>query len=93
MKVNLTKQHDLIPMLMSGLRTQAVSMKFTKADGSIRDMTATLSPHLIPDEYTPKHSEVSEECEEHPSFARVFDVNALGWRTVKFASVLEFDAV
>ena len=93
MKANLITNHDLIPMLMSGLRSQVVAIKFTKADGTIRNMAATLAPRLIPLEHAPKGTAVAEDSEEHPSFVRVFDVNASGWRTIKFSAVREFDAI
>jgi hypothetical protein len=94
MKANLKARPELIPMLMEGLRKQIVSLSFTKKDGSIREMTATLNPLLIPTEHQPKgNATVVADIDEEPTFVRVYDTEAEGWRTVIFDNVLEFGAV
>lgn len=93
MKANLSSNPELIPMLMEGLRSQIVSVTFKKKDGTIREMRATLNPFLIPAEDAPKGKSGVTEDEEEPSFVRVYDTEAKGWRTVLFDAVTEFGEV
>ena len=90
MKAKLKTQPDLIPMFLEGLRTQVVSLTFTKKDGTLREMTATLNPALIPTEHQPKGNSTVEAPDEEPTFVRVYDIDAQGWRTVIFDAVTEF---
>lgn len=91
MKAKLKTNHDLIPMLMDGLRKHVVSITFEKKDGTMREMAATLNPLLIPTEHQPKgNSTVVADIDEEPTFVRVFDTEAMGWRTVIFDAVTDF---
>jgi hypothetical protein len=91
MKAKLKTQPDLIPMFLKGLRESVVALTFTKKDGTSREMNATLNPLLIPTEHQPKgNATVVADIDEEPTFVRVFDVDAKGWRTVIFDAVTEF---
>jgi hypothetical protein len=85
----LKSQPNYIPILLEGLRSSIVEINFNKKDGLKRVMNATLRQDLIPSESLPKGEGVAV-VEEEPTFVRVFDVDALGWRTIIFDSVNSF---
>jgi len=88
------KLHDtLIKVLLSGLRSEAVKVVFTKKDETIRTMICTLNPSLIPAEHAPKGTDANAATEdvEDPTYIRVFDIENAGWRSFIFDSVLSFE--
>lgn len=91
MKAILKTHPDFIPIFLKGLRDSLVSLAFTKKDGNVRKMNATLNPFLIPTEHQPKgNTSVIDDNGEDPTFIRVYDVDTKGWRTVIFDAVTEF---
>lgn len=77
------------------LRNNAVNLEFTKVDGSIRRMVATLNDYLIPLDKQPKVQVVDEAVEavvkpvkaENLEVVRCFDLEAQGWRSFKITSL------
>lgn len=64
-------------------------IKFTKADGSIREMNATLEPKTIAAlNLTPKTSNTTSD----DTILKVVDVDLLDWRTIKVDKILEFNS-
>jgi len=80
------------------IRSGVWTVQFVKANGSIRDMEATLDQSMIPEEHIPK-SEKSQASDktahtvtnnEYRGLVRVFDVEAQGWRTVNLNTLIEY---
>lgn len=81
------KVNDMIDvdMLKKGLYEGEVIVKFTKVDGSIREMRCTLKE--IPADKQPKTTTESKE-NVNPSIMKVFDVENDGWRSFRLDSVI-----
>jgi len=75
----------IISLLNEGL----VKLKFTKADGSIRNMLATRYMPLIPTENHPKTG--SGDTQENQSTIRCYDVENDGWRSFKLDSLISIN--
>lgn len=85
--INLTEQYR--GFLKNGICT----VTFTKVNGDTRVMRCTLNQSFIPDSQLP--TPPSEQAEESAvnSFIgviRVFDTEALGWRSFRVDSVTDF---
>lgn len=68
----------------------AVTVKFTKKDGSERTMLCTLNEQKIPFDKLPKLKEPTEEAPAVASVVdavRVFDVEKQEWRSFRFDSI------
>ncbi len=65
------------------LGTHAVT--FTKKDGTIREMIASLCPVDIPSEHTPKGTGIISDASDSP--LRVYDVANEGWRSININTV------
>jgi len=64
------------------LRNAVVTVTFTKADGTIRDMKCTLSPMFLPKQ------EVTESERKHsPDSCPVWDMEKGAWRSFRWDSV------
>ena len=71
-------------LILEGLRNGSMLVVFTKADGTKREMHATLCEELIPEEKRPKEkpsSTVSSETQ------RVFDLKLKEWRSFRWDRV------
>jgi hypothetical protein len=66
------------------LKSGVVELKFTKVDGSIREMRATRKLDLIGEEHTPKKDSTPLE-----TTLRVFDLDAKGWRSFRVENLIE----
>jgi hypothetical protein len=69
------------------LHDGVVTVKFTKKDGSDREMRCTLKEDLIPSEMKPKGSGKAKSSDS----IAVFDVDVVGWRSFRFDSVKELN--
>ena len=74
--------------LKNQLKEKICRVTFTKVDGSTRIMNCTLNTSMIP-------AEVSEETKkrtktENAEVQAVYDVEAQGWRSFRWASVTNF---
>ena len=94
-EVNKTIMRDWIKGL---LQVSTITVQFTKADGTVRDMTCTLNPDKLPDMVTtgPVDGIVSESAKlkkapDHESL-RVFDTHKQEWRSFRFDRLLKITA-
>lgn len=78
------ERSDLITQLGNG----TVKVVFKKVDGSMRTMICTKRTDVIPTEALPKgqRSTLDRLC-------TVWDLEAKGWRSFNFDSVVEYEAV
>lgn len=70
------------------LRKGIVYLEFEKADGSIREMRATLCQELIPDDKQPKGKRAPSEAEELGELIKCYDVDIDEWRSFRLDSVI-----
>ena len=71
--------HDLRRRLKSG---KSVNVRFTKSDGTVRDMTCTSNFDHIPADKHP-NTTLNAQKEKDPNLFTVFDVEKQGWRSFK----------
>lgn len=71
-------------LILEGLRNGSMLVVFTKADGTKREMHATLCEELIPEEKRPKE-EVSRATSSEVQ--RVFDLKLKEWRSFRWDRV------
>jgi len=72
------------------LQKGIVEIKFTKVNGDERVMLATLSEDLIPMDLRPKDDAVVQPRVPNPDVQRVYDVEADGWRSFRWDSLMEW---
>ena len=80
MKIKHTKE-----TLKTALQTGAHSVTFTKLDGSVREMVASLHASDIPSEHTPKGTGMVSDAEDSP--LRAYDIPNAGWRSINVSTV------
>ena len=83
MEINKT---ELIELLVAG----AVSVTFTKADGTDRVMKCTKWMDLIPEENHPKTQSTGDSTSDNIT---VFDLEKGGWRSFNITKVKEYSVV
>ena len=69
------------------LKSQEVTISFTKKDGTERKMICTLAENKIPSEKMPKNSEKSKSDDA----LAVFDIEKNDWRSFRWDSVTKID--
>lgn len=72
--------------LLESLRSQAVQITFTKADGTTRIMRATLQAELLPNVHAAERS----NREPNPQVLKVWDLEKSAWRSVRVDRIQEF---
>lgn len=94
-EVNKTIMRDWIKGL---LQVSTITVQFTKADGTVRDMACTLNPDKLPVMVTtgPVDGIVLESAKprkapDHESL-RVFDTDKQEWRSFRFDRLLKITA-
>lgn len=89
-----TRMRDWVRSL---LNTQAVTVEFVKADGSVREMQCTLNGNLIPapvvtapvvESTEPK----KERKQPDPEVVKVFDLQAGAWRSFRMDRLKKISA-
>lgn len=83
---------DMIMFDLTPLNKNVMFLKFTKKDGSIREMYATKDLNRIPFTKHPKPVEQSEQQESKTTavnVTRVFDVEIKEWRSVLHDNIIE----
>ena len=75
------------------LREGIVEVKFTKVNGEERTMLATLNMDLIPIDMLPKQDSdaIVEPSVPNLNVQRVYDVEADGWRSFRWDSLIEWN--
>jgi hypothetical protein len=71
---------------LSDLQSHVCFVKFTKLDGSIREMRCTLKEDLLP----PVNKPTMTGRVPNPNVVSVWSVDDEGWRSFRKDSVLEF---
>ena len=72
------------------LRESAYKIEFTKADGTLRKMTATRISSEIPLEKAPKES---REITDTQNAVPVFDLDIGEWRSVTIKNIISMEKV
>jgi predicted polyphosphate/ATP-dependent NAD kinase len=71
--------------LKAALQTGAHSVTFTKKDGTMREMIASLHADDIPVEHTPKGTGIVSDAADSP--LRAYDIANEGWRSINVSTV------
>lgn len=78
--------------IIAVLSSKQVNLSFTKQDGSVRRMEATLSDALIPKAPVSVLQEEKNVRKEGPeNNVRVWDMEAASWRSFNISSLITFD--
>ena len=77
----MNTEDNLIQALLAG----PVNIAFTKADGTVREMRATLSGKLVPAEFQERSGKPHAD---NPDVQKIFDLDANGWRSYRKANLL-----
>jgi hypothetical protein len=75
--------------IQSKLRSTICQIKFTKTDGTIRVMNCTLNENMIPSTEQVEGMETQTRA-ENTRVQKVYDIEAKGWRSFRWSSLLEF---
>ena len=79
--------NDFKQNVLQKLRTDDVTVRFTKVDGSERTMRCTLSEVHIPSDKQPKTKESGSPA---GSALRVFDLDKGEWRSFRLESLISY---
>jgi len=87
MKEGLRPEHELV---MKQLYTGVVKLSFTKKDGTLREMNATLVTSEIPEVH--QKTQLPNDPREQDNVL-VWDVDQIGWRTFKMSMIESYDGL
>ena len=87
MKEGLRPKHELV---MKQLYTGVVKLSFTKKDGTLREMNATLVTSEIPEVH--QKTQLPNDPREQDNVL-VWDVDQIGWRTFKMSMIESYDGL
>lgn len=76
---------------VSLLQNGPVRVVFTKVNGEVRNMKATLNKNLIPLTQAPANP--AEDTDRSSNVIRVFDLDAQDWRSFRVDAVTEFEPI
>jgi hypothetical protein len=86
--------------VLSALRdNEYTRLRFTKADGTVRDMVATLNATQLallykdPDFSAIKYENVDMEDTVNPETVVVFDLERRGWRSFRVDRLISFEGI
>lgn len=65
-------------------RAGVISVKFTKKDGSLRNMRCSLQEKYLP----PLMNDAETTTKDNPDVLAVWDIEAKGWRSFRIDSVM-----
>jgi hypothetical protein len=65
-----------------------INIQFTKVDGTVRDMKATLYEGNIPYNTVVERSDSISKIKENPDIVKVYDMENKGWRSFRFDSLI-----
>ncbi len=77
--------------IQADLKHSVAEVVFTKDDGTIRTMKATLSAQYLPkmtEEYVPGQPDPETYVAGDPNLVAVWDIEANGWRSFKINKVI-----
>lgn len=75
-------------VVLNQLREGKVSVTFTKTNGDKREMICTLVPSVLPVQET-----ITETKKSNPDVCSVWDLEAKGWRSFRWDSVIEINQI
>jgi hypothetical protein len=81
------KVYDVSNLKMA-LMDGPVIVKFTKANGELREMNCTLCPSLVPQEENDT-AEPKKERKQNPDIQPVWDLDKEAWRSFRYDSIVE----
>ena len=84
------EQQEFKEWLRGKLVAGEVVVEFEKVDGSMRTMTSTLNPLVVPPAPAPKvlaEGEVARVKKSNPDVCSVWDVNATAWRSFRYDKI------
>lgn len=81
-----TMTKDEIRMFLSGA---IADVKFTKTDGTVREMLCTLRPEYLPAPSVAESLLTHNKREENPNVIAVWDINKGDWRSFRIDSIIE----
>jgi len=73
--------------IMNMLKNNIVNVKFTKTDGSERDMKCTLMEAFI----KPHEKKTDREKKVNEDIVSVWDVDKEGWRSFRYDSIISIN--
>ena len=76
-------------LLTELLKTNVVTVTFTKKDGTVRVMKCTLKPDLLPAQVVNEDKPAKKKSE---TTIAVFDLEIKAWRSISYDSVSSIDA-
>jgi hypothetical protein len=79
-------------IVLKYLQGGIVKLQFTKEDGTLREMNATLLSSKIPAEYIPENR-VNPSRPPDPDLVKCFDLDQKGWRSFKISRLTQFEPV
>lgn len=86
-----TNNSDLSEQYIGFLKNGICTVTFTKVNGDTRVMKCTLNTSFIPSVQIPQNiTEQEVESANSSNVIRVFDLEALGWRSFRVDSVTDF---
>lgn len=71
--------------LLAELQSGPVKIKFTKRDGTVREMTCTLNETYLPER---EHDNGKQAKKENPEVQSVWDLEKNSWRSFRWDSIL-----
>lgn len=80
----MSKAEEFKKQLAMLLPAFIVTLQFTKADGTLRTIAATLRPEFITTVESDKPKRAT-----NPDVQAVFDIDNLGWRSFRYDSVVQ----
>lgn len=90
-EANDTEKTVIRDWVKSLLQKSSITVTFTKADGTTREMRCTLNWEIIPEDKAPKPASVDgivreskQRKEPDPHSLRVFDMDKQEWRSFRF---------
>lgn len=87
MKVKPTRER-----IIKDMRKGIVEFSFTKTDGELREMRATLVNQVIPSDKIPE-TDYNSVAKSNPEVIRCFDVDIKDWRSFKISTLNSYEGV
>lgn len=78
-----SKRQEILEALSEGV----VDLQFKKVNGDLRNMRATRSPALIPEE---KHPKTEDKREQNETIVVLFDLEVNDWRSFRIENLVEY---
>lgn len=75
--------------ILESLNNQVCEFKFTKKDGTVREMEGTRNINYVPGDKIPKSGQPTQS-ESNPDFVKVFALDVNEWRSFYVKDLIEF---